>query len=416
MVERRPPPWLFGIVGIPYGVGGSFVSAVMPYLADRAKFDLQTIGWFFALLFWPTVVQFLYAPIVDVGMRRKHWFVVVSIAGAACFAAAIATPIDTHRDQFLAFAFWGQLLTGLTGSCNGGLLALTMRDDQRGKAAGWLNVGNLSGGAAAAWLTLYLLANDVDPALVGVIYAAMIVVPGLPILFVDEPPLERRSARAVFGDMWRGAREVLWNKQGLTGFALCLSPVGTAALAQFFPAFKTPFHATDQSVEIVSGPGAALLTALGAGIGGWLCDAYSRRALYLASGVLTAICGVAMALGGRSDTAFLWGALAYTLVMGFCFAAFTSVVLETIGTGGRAASTRYALFVAAGNFAIWYVGIADTRFGGTVRGADGKDVPVVGDVIACDVVLNVIGVVVLAIAFWKLGSFVRRTRSRAEDR
>jgi MFS family permease len=284
-----------------------------------------------------------------------------------------------------------------------------------------LNVGNLSGGAAAAWLTLYLLARDVDPerpaaasahpeaaVFVGVLYALMIVLPALPILLVDEPLVERRTASEVFGEMWRGVRAVLFNKKGLTGFALCLSPVGTAALSQFFPAMKQPFNASDADVQIVTGLGASLLTAIGAGIGGWLCDSYSRRALYLLSGVLTALCGVAMALAPRTDTAFLWTALAYTLVTGFCYAAFTSVVLETIGDGGRAASTRYALFVAAGNFAIWYVGIADTRFGGKHVGPDGKDVANVGGVIAADVVLNVVGVIVLGIVFWKLGSFGRR--------
>src|SRR5258708_39590837 len=97
---------------------------------------------------------------------------------------------------------------------------------------------------------------------------------------------------------------------------------------------KQRFHASAASVEFVSGPGAAVLTALGAAIGGWLCDAYSRRALYLLAGVLTAICGVAMGLAPRTDTAFLWSALAYTLVTGFCYAAFTSVGLEAIGSRG----------------------------------------------------------------------------------
>jgi len=408
LAHRRTRPWLFGITGIPYGVGGSFVSAVMPFVAKRAHFSLKDIGWFFALLFWPTVVQFLYAPIVDVGLKRKHWFLVVSVVGAACFAGAIATPIDTHRNAFLALAFFGQLLTGLTGSCNGGLLALTILDDERGKASGWLNVGNLSGGAAAAWLTLVLLANDVDKVWVGIIYAVMIVVPGLAILTVDEPAGERRTWRQVFGDMWREVRAVLSSKQGLTGFALCMSPVGTAALSQFFPGMQDAFHASDRSVEIVTGVGASLLTAVGAGVGGWLCDAYNRRTMYLTSGVLTAVCGVAMALAPYTDDGFLWSALAYSLVTGFCYSAFTSVVLETIGDGGRAASTRYALFVAAGNFAIWYVGLGETRFGGSQVASDGTEVPVVGDVITCDVVLNLVGVAVLAFAFWKLGAFGRR--------
>src|SRR5262249_47664461 len=75
---------------------------------------------------------------------------------------------------------------------------------------------------------------------------------------------------------------------------------------------------------------------------------------------------------------------------------FTSTVLETIGKAGRAASTQYSVFVAAGNLAITYVGLVDTRFDAN-HGTTG--------VIASDATLNLLGVVILAIAFWRLGSF-----------
>src|SRR6185436_5214608 len=115
----------------------------------------------------------------------------------------------------------------------------------------------------------------------------------------------------------------------------------------------------------------------------------------LASGGLTAVCGVAMALSPRSETTYVVGVATYLLITGFCYAAFTSTVLETIGTGGRAASTRYSLYGAAGNAAIAYVGLIDTRFESRY-GVEG--------VIASDAALNLIGVAILAIAFWRLGA------------
>ena len=86
----------------------------------------------------------------------------------------------------------------------------------------------------------------------------------------------------------------------------------------------------------------------------------------------------------------------YALITGFCYSAFTSTVLETIGKAARSAATQYSMFVAAGNFAILYVGLVDTRFD--------KHYGVEG-VITSDAALNIAGVVVLAIAFWRLGSF-----------
>ena len=412
--HKHPPPWLFGIVGIPYGVGGSFVGIVMPFLASRAKIDIGEIGWFVTLLFVPPMIQFLYAPIVDVGPKRKHWLVIVSALGAASFTAAFVMPLPERKLEFLMFGFFGQLITGLTGSCNGGLLALTIPDEKRGKASAYLNIGNLAGGALAAWGTIELLRRQVDPFLVGLAFGGMIVLPALPILIVEEAARERRTMREVFADMWGGVKDVLLSKQGLTGIALCISPVGTAALTNYFSGMKDAFGASEKLVGFVSGPASAVLTAIGAAVGGWLCDAYNRRALYLVSGGLTALCGIVMALSPHTRDTYLWGVMTYNLITGFCYSAFTATVLETIGDkAGRAASMQYALFVAAGNVAIGYVGFVDTRFGGHVKMPNGETQPIVENVIFSDATLNIIGVLILSFAFWKLGSFGKARLKRA---
>jgi MFS family permease len=351
------------------------------------------------------MIQFLYAPIVDVGPKRRSWLIIVAALAAACFAIAFAMPLPERKTPYLIFAFFGQMLSGLTGSCNGGLLALTMPDEHRGSASAWLNIGNLGGAGAAAWATLEMLRRGVSTQTVGLVFAAMLILPALPILLVDEPARERRTLRDVFADMWHSVDAALFNKAGLTGIALCLSPVGTAALTNFFSGMRHSFGASEQLVEYATGPLGVITTAVGAGICGKLCDLYNRRAMYLGSGVLTAICGVAIAIAPRTPDAYLWGVIAYNVTTGFCYAAFTAVVLETIGTGGKAASMQYALFVAAGNIAITYTGFLDTRFGGSEKLADGKSHPLVGNVITCDAVLNLVGVFVLGFAFYRLGSF-----------
>ncbi len=404
-MAKHPPPWLFGIVGIPYGAGGAFVGLIMPFMADAAHIDIDQIGWFVTLLFVPPMIQFLYAPIVDIGPKRKYWLIIVSVLGAASFAAAFAMPLPASKTAYLVFAFFGQMLTGLTGSCNGGLLALTMPDELRGRASAWLNVGNLTGGSGAAWLTNWLLNRGVSTTIVGLVFAAMIVLPSLAILIVDEPKRHWRSVHEVFGDMWRSVRTVLFSKSGLTGIALCLSPVGTAALANFFSGMGSAFGADKDLVATCTGAATGIPSAIGAAVCGWLCDRYNRRGLYLLSGAMTAVVGIGLALVPRTPDTYLWGVMTYALVTGFCYSAFTATILETIGQGGAAASTQYALFVAAGNIAIGYTGFINTRFGGKVALPDGTTRPDVGGVITSDAALNLIGVAVLAFVFWRLGSF-----------
>jgi MFS family permease len=393
---KHPPPWLFVFTGMPYGVVGSFVGSVMPYVTADAGINVDSIGWYGALLFIPTVLVFLYAPIVDIGPRRKHWLVLVSAAGAGCLVASCMMPLPDHTTAFLAFAVAAQLISGLVGGCNGGLMAAAMPDQLRGKASGWYNVGNLSGGGLSATIVIWMVGHKLEPRTIGITLAAMMVLPSLAALWVDEPPRPRSSLREVFRAALGDVGRVLFSKSGLTGIALCASPVGTAALTNYFSGMSRPYGASANTVALVTGVGNVGLTALGALVGGYLCDRFNRRVLYLASGALTALCGLVMALSPRTELTYAVGVTTYALITGLCYSAFTSTVLETIGKGDKAAATKYSLFVAAGNLAILYVGFVDTRFD-AAHGVEG--------VIGSDATLNIAGVVVLGLVFWRLGAF-----------
>ena len=418
---RRTRPWLFALTGMPYGVVGSFTGVVMPYLASRAGLELKDIGWFVTLLFVPTFFQFIYAPVVDFGPKRKQWLVIVTVIGAMCLFGATQMSLPGNLIPFLALAFAGQTIAGLVGSCNGGLMATTMTNAQRGKAGAWYNVGNLSGGGIAAAVAVYMTGHGYDTLTVGTALGLMMVVPSFAALTIHEAP---RDTEGTVGDaikhMLVEVKSVLWTRSGLTGLLLCLSPVGTAALANYFSAIAQDYVRADlvdvlaklppdaakklldehvsSALAFVGGPIGQVLTALGALVGGFLCDRANRRKMYLLSGALTAVVGVVMAFSPRSEMTFMVGALTYALVTGFCYAAFTATVLETIGPNAKSASTRYSMFTAAGNVAIAYVGLVNTRFSDK-HGVEG--------VVMSDAALNIAGVIVLGIIFWKLGSFGR---------
>jgi len=410
---------MFFFAGTAYGVPGAFIAVLMPYLARRAQLDLDHIGWYVTLLFVPTWFQFVYAPVVDFWIRRKHWLVVLALLGGGCLFVSLQMPLPDQVVPFLGFAFVAQVVSGLIGSCNGGLMAAGLSDAERGKAGGWYNAGNLCGGGISAWIAAMMTANGYSPWEYGGVLVVMMVGPALVMLLVDEPaPETKGSLVEAIANLLHEVRTVLWNKAGITGILLCLSPVGTAALANYFAGIaqdyvthdlagqlaKLPPDAAaklvDQHVShligIVSGIGGQLLTAAGSVAGGFICDRTNRRAMYLLSGVLTAVVGIGMAVSPASETTFIYGGLMYALVTGFCYAAFTATVLETIGKDREGASTRYTLFTAAGNVAIAYVGFVNSRF----EAHHG-----VAGVVSSDAALNIAGVVVLGLVFWKLGSF-----------
>ena len=400
---HHPPPWLFGITGIPYGVGGSFAAVTMPFFARKAHFTMGEIGWYGTALLFPPIVQFMYAPIVDVGPKRKHWLVLVTVIGAVCFGASVMMPLPSRMTAFLVLAFLGQTISGLSGSCNGGLLATTMPDHLRGAAGGWLNVGNLAGGAISAVLTL-MMAERFAPLVVGLGLIAFMSLPCIAILWIDEPDRPRRGVREVFSTLWRDVTHVLRMREGWTGILLFSSPVGTAALINYFAGMAPDYHASAGTVEFVNGWVSGIVTAVGSLIGGYLCDRFSRRAMYLLSGGMTAVCALMMAAAPLSPTTYAYGVTAYLFITGFCYAAFSAAVLETIGKGGAAASTQYALFVSCGNLAINYVGLVDTRFdkGYGPRG-----------LLTVDAAMNVIGIIALYFLFRWLGGFKKREEAAA---
>jgi len=244
-----------------------------------------------------------------------------------------------------------------------------------------------------------------EPWALALITVALMVGPSLAVFAIVGPPdrtLPRATilgrAKELWGPLLRDVRKVLLSKSGLTGILLMLSPVGTVALTNSFTGMKTDYHTSAFAAGLINGIVGAALTAIGAAIGGWICDRQNRRAMYLLSGVLTAV--VALAIASRAPTreVYIIGVSAYNLVTGFCFAAFTATVLETIGHGDAAAGTKYTLCTAAGNIAIAYVNFVDTR-------AYAHWDQSTQAMFTCDALLNICGAAILAIVFWRLGSF-----------
>jgi MFS family permease len=423
-MPRRPtPPWIFLLTAMPYGVAAAFAGAVMGYMARAAGSDLDAIGWYVSLLLIPTFLQFLYAPVVDFGPRRKHWLVGISVVSAGCMYAAMQLSLKDQMVPFLVLAFLAQAISGLIGACNGGLMATLIPDAKSGQASAFHTVGNLAGGGLSGALVVYLLGHGYTEESVGLVLVACMIVPALAALAIDEPARANTgSLREALAAVLRDVKEVLTSRVGVTGLLLCASPVGTVALSNYFssiavdyvqPGMAHQLAALDPEaakvlleervsdvVAWLSGWRAQTLLGLGAFIGGYLCDRGNRRALYLFAGALTAVCGIVMALSPHTEATIKYGALVYALITGFSYAAFTATVLETIGTSESSAGTRYSLFTAGGNAAITYVGFVDTRFH-EAHGSSG--------VIASDALLNLGGVAILALVFWRLGMFRRKS-------
>src|ERR1700722_5390881 len=93
--ERHPPPWLFGITVLPYGFYYVCKKSSMPFFLRHAGVSLDPIAGISALAPAPAVWYFLWAPVADIGLRRRTWLMLTAALSAACIALAMRLPLST---------------------------------------------------------------------------------------------------------------------------------------------------------------------------------------------------------------------------------------------------------------------------------------------------------------------------------
>jgi MFS family permease len=405
----QPPPWLFGLTNIPFGVAGGYTSVAMPFILGKAGVSMSVIGGVSAAVLVPLSWQFLWAPVLDVGLRRRSWLLLAAALGALLLAASLCLRLPEDLWPFEACCVIGQGLTGLVSACNGALVATLVPPGQHGRASGWLNAANLGGNALGGGLVIHMM-DSLTPQAAALGLGLLTFLPALAALLLHELARPSRGAAEVFSTMWRDVRHTATSRRGWTGILFCLAPVSTPALLDLFSAVGTDYGASGGTVEATMGYGSGLLTALGALLGGRFLDRLDKRRAYLISGVLVALVDAAMAAAPLTPAAYVAGTLAYSLVAGLCFAAFTALVLEIIGEVDRSAATQYTLFDAAGNLATSYLAWMDGHGYDLFKsrghaGATG--------LLLTDAGMNLAGVLALGLMLWLLARPAQKKSAHA---
>jgi MFS family permease len=384
-VHRPPPTWIFGISNIPFGVSGTFAGVAMPFLLSEAGLTVKQIALIGGLALVPAYLQFIWAPVLDMGLRRRTWLVLVSFFGSLCLAVAMVVKLPEHLVLYGTLIVAGQLLCGLVASCNGALVSTVLPEELRPRAAGWINAANLGATSLGGGLVLTLARQySMQAAAIGLGLSTFL--PSLAAFAIQEPPPAKAELIEHLRDTCRDVWKAVKARQGWTGLLFCISPVGTVALTNLLSGMGKDYHADARTIELLNGWAGGFITAAGALITGYLLHRFNRRAAYLLSGVLTALCAAIMALCPMTLKTYVVGTAFYLLIAGFAYTAFSAVVYEIVGTAGKTAATLYSVFPAAGNAAIFYVlivdGVSTDRWG--TRG-----------VLWTDALLNVAGVIFL---------------------
>jgi MFS family permease len=353
---------------VPFGAMGGYLTVAVAYLLTQAGVTVEQVAELVAISFIPQTWKFLWAPIADTTLTRKSWYLIAAAISAAGIYATGAVPADGKFMPLLyvVVVVSNTAVTFLAMSVES-LMVYGTPAAEKGRAGGWFQAGNLGGGGLGGGAGLWMAQNLPEPWMAGAALGAACLLCCAALMFVAEPPAMFRDGKywhnvvGVCKDLWHVARSRL----GFLALLICFLPIGTGAASGLWSAIADDWHATADTVALVTGVLGGMVSAVGCLVGGYFCDRMNRKTAYALYGLLQAVCAVAMALAPRTEPMYIVFTTVYAFISGLTYAGFSAVVLEAIGLG--AAATKYNLFASLSNMPIAYMTVADgwahTRWG-----------------------------------------------------
>lgn len=390
-LRRWPAPWAFGILILPVAVYVGFTSTPLPYLLSKAGVSVYRIGTIGSLLQLPNIFVFLWAPLVDVRLRRRTWLVLSAIATALCLW--VAQPFVGAPQLFVLTVLL--LAAGMTVSlvlaASGGLMITTLSADQQPKAAAWNQAGYLAGGALGGALVLWLVTR-LPIFFTGLILAIILFLPAL--LALTLPEKEPEAAHWFKGRLSAIGREIGGIfKSPLRRWStiLLMAPAGTGAAQLLLPAIASHYGVGASGVIWINGIGGGIALAAGSLCGAIIPADWDNRVVYAFAGFLNALAAIVL-VTVNGATGYLVGTIFYLMTQGLCWARFTALIVEIVGPNTKDASTLYSALSAAGSIPLAYMTWLD-GFGYSKLGTHG--------LLWTDAVGNVIvfGIVAMVLVF-----------------
>lgn len=366
---RHTHPSAFLFLILPFGVMSGYLTVTVAYQLTHAGIPVAMVASVIALSYVPHSIKFLWSPIADSTFTRRGWYITACVISAIGIALTGMVPARAESIRLLNWVVFGSnFAVTFLAMATESLMAHGTPDDEKGRAGGWFQAGNLGGNGLGGGLGL-LIAQHVSQTWVpGVVLGAACLFCCYALRFLPEPPTDHRGAH-VFASIWNSIVDlvkVVVSRGGFLALFLCFMPIGSGAASGLWSAVAGEWKASAGTVALVTGVFAGVISAIGCLIGGWMSDRMNRKSSYVLYGMLQAGTAVGMALAPRTQAMYVIWTSIYALVTGFTYAGFSAVVLEAIGHG--AAATKYSTYASLSNIPIGYMtkidGWADTKWQG----------------------------------------------------
>ncbi len=357
---KRPHPIAWTILSVPFGALSGFVQVALTFLATKHGLSISEGALLNGASMLSQWLKWLWAPVVDITLSARRWYVLSTAASALGVFAMAAIPLGPDTlGRLLAIIAVASLINTIVYMSVAALMASCTPPDQVGRVSAWFNVGNLGGTGLGGALGLYLVQTLPQPWMAGAIMGVLFMACCLVLPFTPDVTSRDAShgAAVAVKTVVRDLGKMLKTKGGVLAATLCILPMGTGAAQVVLAQAKVAafWGAGDHEVELMQGLLAGFTTSIGCFAGGFLCQRLRPRTAYAAVCVAMSLATAAMAAGPATVATYIAGTIVYCFTIGLVYAAFTSFVLEAMGAGS--AATKYNVFASLSNFPLWWLGL-----------------------------------------------------------
>jgi MFS transporter, PAT family, beta-lactamase induction signal transducer AmpG len=368
--NSRPPPSthpsIYALLDLPFGAVNGYLTTAIAYQLGQSGVSAESIGALIALFFMPQIWKPLWAPLVDITLSAKRWYVIGAVLSAlGVLAMAVCSAPPVNLTVLTAAAVLASLATTFLGMGVEALIAHSTAPEHQGRAGGWLQAGNFAGagigGGAALWLATHVRHAWITGAVLGACFLLCCL--GLVLIRESQrgPRVASPGIPGVLRDLWEVAR----SPRGYLALLVLFLPIGSGGASALFAVIPDDWHSSATAVGLANGTLSGVISLLGCLTGGYFSDLFNRKLAYVGYGLLLGLCALAMALTPHDQANYVFFVLLYSFMSGVCFAGFSAVTLEAIG--GGAAATKYNVFASLANIPTAYLsaieGWARTRHG-----------------------------------------------------
>ena len=155
-------PFVFFFLVLPYGISSGFVSITLPFILTRVGFSVALAASIVAIGVSANLWRFLWGPVADLTLTARRWYLLGLGTSAATLVILALLPLHQNAVPVLmTVVFISQVAGTLIVLPVGGLMAHTVAESAKGRAAGWYQAGNLGGngigGGVGVWLASHFV-------------------------------------------------------------------------------------------------------------------------------------------------------------------------------------------------------------------------------------------------------------------